>query len=172
MKDIQYGGTNHYSHSLDNDFREAAGVLKRLSNYLYNLEYLDLEGCADWLQALLWGNDSWNIQWIKMKSIIVRCGYSLEEESELWEVERFSRDFRNMFHLQNYIAKVRKGKWIDIVGDAREDYGGLWRDGAGENEKKRSLMDGLTSKWWIHEFNVILGEPPLQDVERRRMWEL
>lgn len=71
-KDIQYGGTNYYSHSLDNDFREAAAILKRLANHSYNLEYLDLEGCTDWLQALKWIGESgidWSSQWVKMKTI-------------------------------------------------------------------------------------------------------
>lgn len=30
-RDIQYGGTNYYSHSLDSDFREAASILRRLA---------------------------------------------------------------------------------------------------------------------------------------------
>jgi hypothetical protein len=30
-KDVQYGGTNYYSHSIDADFREAAAILRRLA---------------------------------------------------------------------------------------------------------------------------------------------
>jgi hypothetical protein len=31
-RDIQYGGTNYYSHSIDGDYREAASILRRLAN--------------------------------------------------------------------------------------------------------------------------------------------
>lgn len=31
-QDVQYGGTNYYSHSLDSDYREAASILRRLAN--------------------------------------------------------------------------------------------------------------------------------------------
>jgi hypothetical protein len=31
-RDVQYGGTNYYSHSLDSDFREAASILRRLAS--------------------------------------------------------------------------------------------------------------------------------------------
>ncbi len=50
-QDIQYGGTNYYSHTLDNDFREAADILRRLADRLPGLEYLDLTGCVDWLKG-------------------------------------------------------------------------------------------------------------------------
>lgn len=53
-KDVQYGGTNFYSHTLDNDYREAADVLRRLASRLYSLEYLDLSGCSEWVKALRW----------------------------------------------------------------------------------------------------------------------
>lgn len=36
------------------DFKDGAHVLKILSQHLYRLEYLDLEGCFDWLPALAW----------------------------------------------------------------------------------------------------------------------
>ncbi|KAE9363128.1 hypothetical protein N431DRAFT_564740 [Stipitochalara longipes BDJ] len=56
-KDIQYGGTGFYSHTLDNDFREASDVLRRVAGRLYGLEYLDLTGCGEWLRALRWEGD-------------------------------------------------------------------------------------------------------------------
>ena len=31
-RDIQYGATNYYSHSIDSDFREAASILRRLAS--------------------------------------------------------------------------------------------------------------------------------------------
>lgn len=53
-KDVQYGGTNYYSHTVDNDYREAADVLRRLASRLYGLEYLDLSGCSEWFKAIRW----------------------------------------------------------------------------------------------------------------------
>lgn len=48
-----FGGTNMYSR-LDNDFREAAGILHSLSQKLRSLVWLDLTGCAEWYDALYW----------------------------------------------------------------------------------------------------------------------
>lgn len=71
-KDIQYGATNYYSHSLDHDFREAASILRRLAGTLYGLEYLDITGCTEWARALLWKRPGeygvdWATQWMKMQ---------------------------------------------------------------------------------------------------------
>jgi hypothetical protein len=70
--DMQYGGTNYYSHSLDYDFREASSILRRLATILYGLEYFDITGCTEWARALLWRADGengvdWATQWMKMK---------------------------------------------------------------------------------------------------------
>ncbi|OJD14605.1 hypothetical protein AJ78_05065 [Emergomyces pasteurianus Ep9510] len=48
-----YGGTDMYS-AFENNWVEAAGVLRRLSKITYCLKWLDLEGCSDWLPALSW----------------------------------------------------------------------------------------------------------------------
>jgi hypothetical protein len=176
-KDIQYGGTNYYSHSLDDDFREAAAIIKRLANHSYNLEYLDLEGCTDWLQALQWTGDDagidWSSQWVKMRTMIVRCGYVLQEESEYWEVDKFTQDFRRTFLLQKYISRaVRKGRWIEIENDDWEAYEGLWKDGSEESKRKRSQFEVLKGKWWYGEVHTFRGEAPVrQDAERRSVWE-
>ena len=179
-KDVQYGGTNYYSHSLDGDFQEAAAILKRLANYIYNLEYLDLEGCSDWLQALRWtGNDSslpegidWNTQWVKMKTLVVRCGYVLQEDSDYWEVERFARDFRRAFMIQKYLAKIRKGRWIEVARDDWEVYDRFWKDGTEESKRKRAHIEAFKVKWWTDELERISEEAPMvQDVERRSVWD-
>ncbi|GAB1205048.1 hypothetical protein APSETT445_003715 [Aspergillus pseudonomiae] len=48
-----YGGTDAYS-SFENNWAEAAGILRRLSRATYCLKWLDLEGCGDWVPALNW----------------------------------------------------------------------------------------------------------------------
>lgn len=177
MKDIQYSGTNFYSHSLDDDFREAAMVLKTLANRVYGLEYLDLEGCADWLQALRWNGDDagidWSSQWVKMKTLKVYSGYELREESEYWEVDKFTRDFRGMNMLQKHVAReVGKGRWIEVVKDDWQLYEDFWKGGTDEDRRKRRQFEVLKAKWWTEELRTIPGEAPMvQDVERRSVWE-
>jgi hypothetical protein len=51
-KPISLGGSHFYS-DLDDDWHEAANVLRRLSLNTYCLKWLDLEGCT-WHKALTW----------------------------------------------------------------------------------------------------------------------
>ncbi|OJJ31558.1 hypothetical protein ASPWEDRAFT_119587 [Aspergillus wentii DTO 134E9] len=48
-----YSGTDAYS-AMENNWAEAAGVLRKLSRATYCLKWLDLEGCGDWIPALNW----------------------------------------------------------------------------------------------------------------------
>ena len=59
---VSLGGTSFYS-AMDNDWHEAANILRRLSNNTYCLKWLDLEGCT-WHQALIWGAPPMS-QWLK-----------------------------------------------------------------------------------------------------------
>lgn len=52
---VNLGGTHFYS-EMDNDWQEAANILRRLANNTYCLKWLDLCGC-DWVPALTWGID-------------------------------------------------------------------------------------------------------------------
>ncbi|CAI6303163.1 unnamed protein product [Periconia digitata] len=49
---VSLGGSHFYS-DLDDDWHEAANILRRLSKNTYCLQWLDLEGCT-WLPALTW----------------------------------------------------------------------------------------------------------------------
>jgi hypothetical protein len=61
---ISLGGSHIYS-VMDQDWYEAANILRRLSNNLYCLKWLDLEGCSEWLPALTWrSGDSSNDRWV------------------------------------------------------------------------------------------------------------
>lgn len=51
-KPVALGGSHFYS-ELDNDWHEAASILRRLSKNTYCLKWLDLEGCT-WHEALTW----------------------------------------------------------------------------------------------------------------------
>ncbi|KAH8194588.1 hypothetical protein TruAng_011238 [Truncatella angustata] len=80
---VNYGGTNIYSHALDDDWSEAISVLKRLSKALYRLEYLDLTGCGDWFPALRKESDAelvvdfvdWAREWGKITTLRLCSGY-------------------------------------------------------------------------------------------------
>ena len=49
---VSLGGSHFYS-DLDDDWHEAANILRRFSAQTYSLHWLDLEGCT-WLKALTW----------------------------------------------------------------------------------------------------------------------
>lgn len=48
-----YGGTDSYA-AMENNWAEAAVVLRKLARLTYCLKWLDLEGCGDWIRALCW----------------------------------------------------------------------------------------------------------------------
>lgn len=188
-KDIQYGGTGYYSHLIDNDYREAGNIFKRLAHDLYNLEYLNLEGCADWLPALRWTDSpeallpgrvnsegiDWHTQWLKLNVLVVRCGFVLHEDSEFWEVKCFHDDYQKTFIMQTYLSKIRKAKWIDVVRDDTSVYEEWWKDGSEESQKKRKLFeDSRTWKWTsqdLHgEFHAD-ADASMAATERRSIWE-
>jgi len=49
--EVRAGGSHYYS-GIDQDFSEAASLLRQLSGNLLCLQWLDLEGCAEWVPAL------------------------------------------------------------------------------------------------------------------------
>jgi hypothetical protein len=53
---VSLGGTPFYS-DLDDDWHEAANILRRFSINTYSLQWLDLEGCG-WIKALTWHPDN------------------------------------------------------------------------------------------------------------------
>ncbi|PLB55892.1 hypothetical protein P170DRAFT_443584 [Aspergillus steynii IBT 23096] len=49
---LSYSTPRGATFQLDNDWAEAAGILRRLARATYCLKWLDLEGCGEWLGAL------------------------------------------------------------------------------------------------------------------------
>lgn len=49
--DVRAGGSHFYS-GMDQDMSEPASLLRQLSNNLLRLQWLDLEGCTEWIPAL------------------------------------------------------------------------------------------------------------------------
>lgn len=76
-----YGGTEMYT-AFDNNWREAAGILRSLSRNLYCLTWLDLSGCVPWLQALTWKDENdvqngadWNGSWRNLSTLVLAVGW-------------------------------------------------------------------------------------------------
>lgn len=165
-RNIQYGGTNYYSHTLDNDYRESATILRTLALRMYGLEYLDLTGCTAWLRALRYRKDTdnvgldWSAHWVKLRQLILYSGLVLSEElSGVSEVDRYVRAVEESIAIGSMMADVRrarpKGKvaWVDVVrDDPAHDYGHLWREHAPSMDtmKKRAKLDGIdySNKLW------------------------
>lgn len=85
---FSYSGTDAYS-AMENNWAEAAGVLRKLSRVTYCLKWLDLEGCDDWIPALNWedtdGDDGvyapgstgpeWNQSWRNIEYVRLGPGW-------------------------------------------------------------------------------------------------
>lgn len=136
MSSLQYGGTNFYSHTIDSDWSEAASILRRLSNALYSLSYLDLSGCADWFPALRWVSpDSPGIDWVsrwgsirtvRMHSLLTPSASSLTVKKEIL---RYKVAILNALELEKHIRR-RRG-WIVVETDEWGRYDGSWADAGG-----------------------------------------
>jgi hypothetical protein len=188
-KDIQYGGTGFYSHSLDNDFREASDVLRRLAGRLYGLEYLDLTGCAEWLRALRWTGDvgeggglDWGGQWVKLNILKLFSGVELSEESEYGEVVAFVQGYKEALATEQCLGwwirrpkgERKRSTWVGVLKDDLARYGELWQ-GEGVQERKRKTLDVLKEKGGENEgwrSPIVFEDEVVDDaVERRSVWE-
>ena len=191
-KEIQYGGTGFYSHTLDNDFREASDVLRRVAGRLYGLEYLDLTGCGEWLRALRWEGHlgegagiDWGNQWVKLHTLKLTSGLDLNEESEYSDVVSFVQAYKEVVATEEclrwWMRDARGGRagegrkaWIGVVKDDLQQYENLWQ-GEGTQERKRKALDALKEKGggsqgWR---SPIVFDDGLAAslVERRSLWE-
>lgn len=71
---VSYGASSYYS-ALDNDYSEAASILRRLSKSLYCLQYLDLTGCHPWIRALAEPQIDWCGSWRALETVKVGQGW-------------------------------------------------------------------------------------------------
>ena len=90
---IPYGGTDMYT-EFESSWREAAGILRRLSRHLYCLRWLDLTGCGPWFGALIWTDieksddglvpgarhpetgPDWNGSWRNIEHLVLGVGWA------------------------------------------------------------------------------------------------
>lgn len=126
---VPYSGTGIYSHSLDDDWSEAVGLLRRLSRNLYGLEYLDLTGCDSWFPALMAVADhdgiDWVREWGKLERILLYPGYRPERLELQSEKEKYVEAIDVAGRVERHIRSRRagKGRRIHVETDAKP--GGL-----------------------------------------------
>jgi hypothetical protein len=91
-----HGGTDVYS-GMENNWAEAAGILRQLSRYTYCLKWLDLEGCSEWIPALTWtgtnpdgqpcrpgtSGPEWNGSWRNVEWIGLGPGFEYPADKDL-----------------------------------------------------------------------------------------
>lgn len=65
---VNFGASNFYS-NFDNDWTEAASILRRLSKSTYCLKWLDLTGCFPWVQAVKYDQIDWCGAWRALETV-------------------------------------------------------------------------------------------------------
>ena len=126
-RSIQYGGTSLYSHSLDDDWSEAALILRRLAKKLYRLEYLDLTGCSAWFPALMAVADHDTVDWVgdwgKISTLLLYPGYTPGGDSEQSEkashVEAIDVGRRVEKHIR--AKRAGRGRLITVETDRKPE---------------------------------------------------
>ena len=113
---IDYGASNFYSHT-DGDLSEASGVLKRLSKATYCLQWLDLTGCSDWIQALgrMDGPD-WRGAWRGVENLKIGQGWiphCLEAESSVELRQLYSKTDNGGINGPDDVD--RQAQWKELV---------------------------------------------------------
>ncbi|KIW10788.1 hypothetical protein PV08_10087 [Exophiala spinifera] len=146
---VVYGGSDMYT-AYDDNWREAAGILRTLSRSLYCLKWLDLTGCGDWFAALKWRPESssesssperygpeWNSGWRGLEKLILEVGWkplppsahdSLPTSGQPpWDVENERRIYRYNKERQRF-GEIRSmaqsvSKYLRTI---RKEGGGRW----------------------------------------------
>lgn len=122
---VQAGGTNPYSHSLDDDWSEAILVLRKLSENLYGLEYLDLTGCSLWFKALMASADGDQIDWVgtwgKVMHLVLTTGYGPPSRDATSQVEKYREVLQRTRSVERTIRARRAGRGRFITVDRNAD---------------------------------------------------
>lgn len=111
---FQAGGTNAYSHTLDNQWSEQILILRKLSQSLYGLEYLDLTGCNAWFKALTASADGDQVDWVgdwgKMTHLIMTTGYAPPLGLDLVKTDKFNGVVDMAISVEKTIRNRRAGR--------------------------------------------------------------
>ena len=145
MPGTVYGGSNVYT-AMDNDWREASGILRSLSRTLYCLKWLDLTGCGDWFDALVWqpeegsAGSEWNGSWRGIEHMCLSVGWKpvppvMEEgslgssASEGWDVRVERKRYYYQKELERHDQISRSAEALgQYLRRLRKESGGKWID--------------------------------------------
>lgn len=145
MPGTVYGGSNVYT-AMDNDWREAAGILRSLSRTLYCLRWLELTGCGDWYDALVWlpeegtAGPEWNESWRGIEHICLSVGWKpiptvMDEvvsgvgASEGWDVQVERQRYYHQKELETHGKISRSAEAVvQHLRSVRKSAGGKWID--------------------------------------------
>lgn len=118
---VQAGGTNPYSHTLDDDWSEAILVLRKLSGNLYGLEYLDLTGCSPWFKALMASADGDRVDWVgswgKVTHMVLTTGYTPPSRDAIALFEKYVEFLDTAKSVERTIRSRRAGRGRFITVD-------------------------------------------------------
>ena len=132
---------------MDDDWREAAGILGTLSRTLYCLRWLDLTGCGEWFSALTWQPDDeeggsigpqWNGSWRGIDHLYLNVGWkpllsddvqSATESNEQWdvEIEKRRQYYRKEMQKHQDVRRSAEGV-VRHLRELRRRHGGKWLD--------------------------------------------
>ena len=103
---VDFGASSFYS-GYDNDWTEAASILRRLSRSVYCLKWFDLTGCFPWVQALEYDQIDYSGTWGALEALKIGQGY-IPECLQDYATETAWRDvYWNKVPLSNHEASVR-----------------------------------------------------------------
>lgn len=111
---FQAGGTSLYSHTLDDDWSEQILILRKLSQSLYGLEYLDLTGCNTWFKALTTSAAGDQVDWVgnwgKITHLIMTTGYAPPLGLDLAKTEKFNEVVDMAISVEKAVRSRRAGR--------------------------------------------------------------
>jgi hypothetical protein len=146
-----YGGSNFYT-AHDNDWREAAGILRTLSRTLYCLKWLDLTGCGGWFGALTWEPDEetasasaagpeWNGSWRGVEHVCLSVGWTPispdiseegivgveEDDPSKWDIQAERRKYYHRKEVEKH-GEIRRTAEavVQHLRSLRKRVGGRW----------------------------------------------
>ena len=71
---VQASATNFYG-QYDNDYSEAASIMRRLSKHTICLQWLDLTGCHPWINCLSYKDIDWYGAWAGLETVKIAQGW-------------------------------------------------------------------------------------------------
>lgn len=132
---------------------------------------------------------TWGTQWIRLGTLKLHSGLKLTEESEFCDVARYIMVYREALitgEMLRFWRRQNKSKateqagtsWVDVQKDDWTVYQTLWNGSDKENERKRTALEALGNKDFIHDNQFT--RPPVFDgtagmddasVERMSVWD-